>query len=132
MKDCTYNYLMLVGILLATALIILCVVTGINAGGPVIFQGICSLIGGIIGAGGAALAVYLTLYWHTADVRGQTISGLYVRNRGLSELCRDIPYAIQTRPRRRRTCQRIYDNRQRRRVGLEHRAGVCIEPLSHG
>ena len=32
----------------------------------------------MIGAGGAALAVYLTLYWHTEDVRGQTISGLYV------------------------------------------------------
>ena len=32
----------------------------------------------MIGAGGAALAVYLTLYWHTEDVRGQTISGLYL------------------------------------------------------
>jgi hypothetical protein len=52
MKDIIYNYIVLLGLLFGTALLITFGVTGLNSSGPVVFQVICSLLGGAIGAGG--------------------------------------------------------------------------------
>jgi hypothetical protein len=77
-SDSMYNYFILLGILVGTALLIIAFVSGINSSAPEVFQGICSLIGGAVGAGGAALAVYLALNLQHQNITEQTLKGLYL------------------------------------------------------
>ena len=77
-NDSIYNYFVLLGIFVGTALLIIAVVSGTNSSAPEVFQGICSLIGGAIGAGGAALAVYMALNLQHQSITEQTLKGLYL------------------------------------------------------
>jgi hypothetical protein len=76
--DQRQNLLLALGIIVGTPLLIGAVVSGINSSAPEVFQGICSLIGGAIGAGGAALAVYLALNLQHQDITQQILKGLYL------------------------------------------------------
>jgi hypothetical protein len=78
MKDNRDNGLLLAGIIVGTFLLTVAWVTACQSSPPEIFQGICSLIGGAIGAGGAAVAVFLTLRGQQADERNQTLTSLYI------------------------------------------------------
>jgi hypothetical protein len=79
MKDNRDNGLLLSGIIVGTFLLTVAWVTACQSSPPEIFQGICSLIGGAIGAGGAAVAVFLTLRGQQADERSQTLTSVYTR-----------------------------------------------------
>lgn len=82
-----YNSLLLSAILIGTSLLILTFVTACEASAPEIYEGLCSLIGGGIGAGGAALAVYLTLSWQKEDERSQVLLGLFIEISGYLDQC---------------------------------------------
>ena len=77
MRDNRDNALLLSGIVVGTFLLTVAWVTALQSSAAEIFQGVCSLIGGAVGAGGAALAVFLTLRGQQEDERIQTLTSLY-------------------------------------------------------
>src|ERR1700722_11052273 len=82
MRDNRDNGLLLSGIIVGTFLLTVAWVTACQSSAPEIFQGVCSLIGGAIGAGGAALAVFLTLRGQQEDEKTQTLTSLYLEIAG--------------------------------------------------
>ena len=82
MRDNRDNGLLLSGIVVGTFLLTVAWVTALQSSAAEIFQGVCSLIGGAIGAGGAALAVFLTLRGQQEDERIQTLTSLYLEIAG--------------------------------------------------
>ena len=82
MRDNRDNGFLLSGIVVSTFLLAVAWMTAFQSSAPEIFQGVCPLIGGAIGAGGAALAVFLTLRGQQEDERIQTLTSLYLEIAG--------------------------------------------------
>jgi hypothetical protein len=87
MRDSSYNSLVLGGLAIGAVLLIGTVVTGSESRAPEVFEGLCSLAGGAIGAGGAALAVFLALSWQKEDEKIQTLTALYLEFSGYLYHC---------------------------------------------